>query len=78
MKTLIRVVLHIENKIRARKGTPNRRRDTWENKTEHVAKFHNYSDLELVRKTPFDKNQDLRTLRKGFGNKKSKATLEKT
>ncbi|KAH3735171.1 hypothetical protein DPMN_041632 [Dreissena polymorpha] len=42
-----------------------------------VAKFHHYSDRELVRIASLEKNPDLRALHQGVGIQQTKATLEK-
>ncbi|KAH3855872.1 hypothetical protein DPMN_098446 [Dreissena polymorpha] len=39
-----------------------------------VAKFHHYSDQELVRKASIEKNTDLRALHQGVGIQQTKAT----
>ena len=76
IKTLIRDVLRIEKNIeldrvhRIGKASPGKTRPI-------VAKFHHYSDRELVRKASIDNNQDLRTLHQGVGIQQTKATLEK-
>ncbi|KAH3869087.1 hypothetical protein DPMN_032245 [Dreissena polymorpha] len=42
-----------------------------------VAKFHHYSDRELVLKTSIEKNTDIWALHQGVGIQQTKATLEK-
>ncbi|KAH3775374.1 hypothetical protein DPMN_176775 [Dreissena polymorpha] len=76
IKTLIQDVLQIEKNIeldrihRIGKETPGKTRPI-------VAKFHHYSDRELVRKASIEKNPDLRALQQGVGIQQTKAILEK-
>ncbi|KAH3740949.1 hypothetical protein DPMN_047666 [Dreissena polymorpha] len=75
-QTLIKDVLRIEKNIeldrvhRIGKETPGKTRPI-------VAKFHHYSDRELVRKASIEKNTDLRALHQGVGIQQTKGTLEK-
>ncbi|KAH3734800.1 hypothetical protein DPMN_041248 [Dreissena polymorpha] len=76
IKTLIQDVVHIEQNIeldrvhRIGKETLGKTRPI-------VAKFHHYSDRELVRKASIEKNQYLRALHQGVGIQQTKATMKK-